>query len=293
MRHRGGVEVEELLRRSGGLATRAELEAPLGRTALDRAVEVGRLVRVGRGRFALPGVAADRRRAHALNGVLSHESAALHHGWPVLLAPEQPHVTLPVRRRVSQERSRDVTLHRVDLHPDDVRDGLTSPDRTMLDCLRACSFPAALAFADSALRQGRTPGWLARVAGEARGHGARQARRVAAAATDLAANPFESGLRAVALDVRGLTVRPQAPLYSGGRFIGRPDLVDLELGIVLESDSFKWHGGRSALVRDARRYNDFTAALAGAPVHLGRRGAGAGAGSNRAGAGNEKAVPIA
>ena len=26
--------------------------------------------------------------------------------------------------------------------------------------------------------------------------------------------------------------------------------------IVLEADSFEWHGGREQLVRDARRYND-------------------------------------
>ncbi len=35
----------------------------------------------------------------------------------------------------------------------------------------------------------------------------------------------------------------------------RPDLVDDRLRIVLEADSFEWHGGRSALARDARRYN--------------------------------------
>jgi very-short-patch-repair endonuclease len=48
----------------------------------------------------------------------------------------------------------------------------------------------------------------------------------------------------------GLSVRPQV-------WIGnvRPDLVDEELRIVLEADSFEWHGGRAALKRDARRYN--------------------------------------
>lgn len=75
-------------------------------------------------------------------------------------------------------------------------------------------------------------------------------------ASGLAANPFESGLRAVALDVPGLAMRPQVLLHGPrGEFLGRPDLVDPELGIVAEADSFAWHGSRSALVRDARRYN--------------------------------------
>ena len=48
---------------------------------------------------------------------------------------------------------------------------------------------------------------------------------------------------------------PQVSLRHGDRFLGRPDLVDERLGIVLEADSFEWNGGRHALARDARRYN--------------------------------------
>lgn len=252
---RGGVEVEEVLRRCGGVATRAVLERTVGRLELERALGCGRLLRVSRGRFVLPHVEADRREAHALNGVLSHESAALQHGWSVLLQPEKPHVTVPVHRRVSPGRSGKAVLHRVDLHPDDVTDGVTSQERTVVDCLRACSFPAALAVADSALRAGRSPQWLRAVAGGARGPGAVQAREVASSASALAANPFESGLRAAAMRVPDLNVRPQVPLYSAEEYLGRPDLVDPDLRIVAEADSFEWHGSRSALVRDARRYN--------------------------------------
>ena len=35
----------------------------------------------------------------------------------------------------------------------------------------------------------------------------------------------------------------------------RPDLVDEDLRIVLEADSFEWHGKRASLRRDCRRYN--------------------------------------
>ena len=35
----------------------------------------------------------------------------------------------------------------------------------------------------------------------------------------------------------------------------RADLVDRRLGMVLEADSFEWHGDRRALRRDSRRYD--------------------------------------
>lgn len=35
----------------------------------------------------------------------------------------------------------------------------------------------------------------------------------------------------------------------------RPDLVDVDLRVILEADSFARHGDRAALRRDAQRYN--------------------------------------
>ena len=35
----------------------------------------------------------------------------------------------------------------------------------------------------------------------------------------------------------------------------RPDLVDVTRNLVLEADSFSWHGSRAALRQDCRRYN--------------------------------------
>ena len=37
--------------------------------------------------------------------------------------------------------------------------------------------------------------------------------------------------------------------------MARPDFVDVSLRIVLEADSFEWHGGRAQLSADARRYD--------------------------------------
>ena len=79
-------------------------------------------------------------------------------------------------------------------------------------------------------------------------------RTAASEASPLAANPFESALRAICLDVPGLQVRPQVTIVEGG-FTARPDLVDERLRIVLEADSFAWHGGRDQLASDARRDN--------------------------------------
>jgi very-short-patch-repair endonuclease len=76
--------------------------------------------------------------------------------------------------------------------------------------------------------------------------------RVAAEADSRAANPFESVLRAIALDA-GLRLAPQEPIRDRG-FTGRPDLVDPERRLVLEADSFEFHGTRKALHRDCRRY---------------------------------------
>ncbi len=80
-------------------------------------------------------------------------------------------------------------------------------------------------------------------------------RRGLAIADGLADNPFESALRALGIDVPGLRLQPQRVIPG----IGRPDLVDPELRLVVEADSFEFHGRRSMLKRDCERYNAFVA----------------------------------
>jgi very-short-patch-repair endonuclease len=252
------VDLATLLVEAGGLVTRGGLVAVLGRAAADRAIR-DELCAVGRGRFVLPTVAAATATAHGLNAHLSHTSAALHHGWEVLHPPDRPHVVFPRGRRLGASVRDRVHVHRADLTPDQVSGPATSQETTLHHCLTSLPFAEALAVADSALRHGVTPATLQRVARGARGPGAPQARRVAQLARGEAANPFESGLRAVAEDVRGLAVRPQVLVRGSTRRV-RPDLVDEDLGLVLEADSFEWHGGRAALCRDARRYNDLVSA---------------------------------
>ena len=146
-----------------------------------------------------------------------------------------------------------VVVHYSDLTRDEVTDCIaTNPEVTLLQSLRGLPEDEALVIADSALRHGLAPGVLRRVSAMACGPGAAKVRRVAGRANGDAANPFESCLRHVALGVDGLKVRPQRTLPG---LNVRPDLVDEDLGVVLEADSFEWHGDRAALRRDARRYN--------------------------------------
>ncbi|MGZ4450486.1 MAG: DUF559 domain-containing protein [Nocardioides sp.] len=253
------MDVAEHLTRLGGVAGRATLVSLTSRTAVDRALADGTVVRDARGRYALPVADEALRAASALAGVVSHRSAALRWGWELKTVPRLPDVTVPRKRRVQTAHRDRVSLHYADLEPAEVRRLATSPRRTLTDCLRSLPFDEALAVADSALRHGSVdPSLLGEVAASVVGPGAPQARRVAAVASGLAANPFESVLRAIALDVPGLTVVPQVPIRTRG-FSVQPDLVDEVRRVVLEADSFAWHGSRSALRDDARRYNNLVA----------------------------------
>lgn len=243
--------VVEALERLGGTATRAQLVAMTSRKAVERVVEGGDVVRLARGRWALAGANEALKAARRVTGTVSHTSAALLHGWSVKHLPTDPHVTVPTNRK---QAPTGVAAHWADLTTPD-RDGLlTSPERTLLDCLRHLPFDEALAVADSALRQGFGARTLERLAADARGPGSRAVRRVAALADGRAANPFESVLRAIAMDVPGLAVEPQVEVWDP-ELLGRVDLADRRLRIVLEADSFEWHGGRDRLASDCRRYN--------------------------------------
>ncbi len=244
--------VERLLE-LGGIATRGTLLRSCDRDALDRAVEAGDLVRIARGRYALAAVDESTVAAARVGGALCLASAALHHGWAVKTVPDRPQVMVSRGRRVDRT-DRACQLHFAELASHEVEDGVTTIEVTLAQCLRRLAFDEALAIADSALRSGVPRSTLTRLADVAAGPGSAQMRRVAQLASPKAANPFESVLRAICEDVPGLTVRPQVSIREPG-IVARPDLVDERLWIVLEADSFEWHGGRSQLSADARRYN--------------------------------------
>lgn len=247
------MSVSEALALLGGVATRAELLRATSRCAVDRALATGEVVALARGRYTSPGAVRAVQEAHRLSGTVALVSAALLHGWSVLREPEVPQIAVP-RNRKLRSGTAGVEVLRLDLDPDDARDGVTTQERTLVDCGRRLPDEEALAIFDSALRSGFDQRRLVRLADAARGRHVIDLRARARRADGRSANPFESGLRSIADSVPGLAVRPQVPLFAE-EFLARPDLVDVDLRIVLEADSFEWHGGRKDLVRDARRYN--------------------------------------
>ncbi|WP_341928081.1 DUF559 domain-containing protein [Nocardioides psychrotolerans] len=254
------MDVETALRHLGGVASAKAIEAVCPRRDLRAAVDCGTVLRLARGRYALPEVRGQRRIASELSGVLSHLSAAQHWGWAVKDVPDRAWVTVR-RNRVLRPEVR-VRVHAVhaDLEASEVVAGVTGKLRTVLDCARRLPFDEALAVADSALRSGDvTHADLVAGAARLRGRGAPEARRVARDATADAANPFESVLRAIVLDHGGLTVRPQIAITARGQ-IFHPDLVDVGRRVVVEADSWTFHSDHRTHARDCVRYTALTVA---------------------------------
>lgn len=253
------MPVAQVLEEWGGVAQRSTLIKATSRVDVDRALKAGDLVVDARGRYALPTTDAGLRTANRLHAVLSHRSAAAHWGWEQKSGPERVEVTVPRNRKLRTPPGAQV--HFADLGPDDIDGVVTSRRRTLTDCLRSCAFDEGLTIADSALRNGDiSPVELLRLARAIRGPGASVARRVARHANRQAANPFESVLRAIALDA-GLDPRPQVPILRDTReLIGIVDLFDREHRLILEADSYQFHGGRAAFAKDCERYNTFVLA---------------------------------
>ena len=215
----------------------------------------GEVVRLSRNRYALPTASEGLRAAGRISGVASHRSAAAIHGWELAYQPERPEVIVPRNRNVELRRRSGIDVRWRDMERDEHDGHVTGPYRTLLDCARDLPFHEALAVADSALRRRAVDkDRLIELALTIPTSGRKQALRVAEKADGRAANPFESVLRAIALEVPGLQVEPQVQLQERG-FHGRPDLVDRRRRLVLEADSFAWHGSRRALKRDCERYN--------------------------------------
>ncbi|MBO0841779.1 MAG: DUF559 domain-containing protein [Nocardioides sp.] len=196
--------------------------------------------------------------AASLGGVVHGVSAALVWGWSVRHLPARPEVTVPAGRHLSRQRTKGITVRRLDLGAVDIDGPVTSRVRTVLDCARQLPFTDALCIADSALNHGLDQQLLIATAEHTLGPRAAAARRIAHLAHGGAASLFESCLRAIAIQVPGLHVVPQVRIEQP-TFLGRPDLVDEHLRVIIEADSFEWHGSRPALVADAQRYNRFVA----------------------------------
>ena len=253
--------VVRTITRCGGIADAGTLIRLTSRHMVAKAVERHVIVRDSRGRYALPTAEVGLRTANRLSAVVSHTSAAAHWGWEMKDTPTRPTVTVPRNRKVPAAAQAEADVFWRPLARGRIGSALvTSPIQTVLDCVRWLPFDAGLAIADSALRHRTLTRAELLGAGEGvRGHGRQQMLRVLEAADGRADNPFESVLRAIGLDVPGLLLVPQLEIHMPGRRMVRPDLVDEQLKLVVEADSFEHHGSRKALVLDCARYDNLVA----------------------------------
>lgn len=254
------MDLVEHLTILGGASGRAVIVERCGRREFDRAVRSGVLVRVARGRYALASADTSVHVVARWGGVLSMRSAAQRHGWGQRQVPEKPDVTFPRTHRVQVEARQELVPHWSNLDSADVDAGVTTKRRTLVDCMRNLALEESVPIVDSALRAGDlTHAELQSLAASMRGRGRARAMAVAAMASRKPANAYESTLRAIAKQVAGLDVVPQHPVRAGGRTL-HPDLFDPALALVIEAESFAWHGETAALTRDCVRYNAFVLA---------------------------------
>jgi very-short-patch-repair endonuclease len=131
----------------------------------------------------------------------------------------------------------------------------TSPLRTVLDCSRYLPLGEALAVADSAVRSGKVQPEILKEAAQAlRGAGRRKALRVADLVDGRSESALESMLRTRLIEAGITGFIPQYTISGDRGFTARVDLANPELRIVLEADSFAFHGTRAALRKDCRRH---------------------------------------
>ena len=240
----------------GGVATLRELRAHHAVRLIRRAVSEGAVTRVAKNRYVLPSAQAQFQVAQSRSAVLSHLSAAVHHGWKVKTVPSETWLTVRRKRHLRPAQLVGVRPSWAELGPTDAQHGVTTPLRTVLDCARVLPFDEGLAVADSALRAhdiGRQE--LVDSAAQLRGTGARAARLVAAHASGRAANPFESVLRALTIE-EGFDLTPQLEVAEAGLF-AFVDLGDEELRLAAEAEGFEHHGTRKGLRKDCRRHTEF------------------------------------
>jgi very-short-patch-repair endonuclease len=247
------VDVAQALLEVGGIADAQTLLTVCSRHQLSEGVATGQVLRLSRGRFALPGMDEHRAAAASVSGVLDRLSAARQWGWKVKLPPERPQILVPRGRNVSAARRRGIDLRWGDVSAEELAAGVTSREHTALECARLLPFDAGLAAVDSALRDGVSRTTLLLGCADLPRTGRSSAYRVVELANPLAANPFESVMRAVLEDVPGAHFRPQ--VWVGNT--GRADLVDKVHRTIVECDSFEFHSDAASLNRDMERYNAF------------------------------------
>lgn len=244
------ADVVDVLGRRGGSATFADLRALVSARSIRNALDSGQIRRVAKGVYALPDAPPALTAARSHGGVVSHLSAAQHWGLGVVNRPVLPHVTLEPAR-VRRRTGLPCILHWASVP---ALDDVTTPLRTVLDCLRTLPMGEALAVADSALRSGCVEqDELLDAAAKLRGPHRKRILRTAALADGRSESVLESALRALLIERRIEGFVPQV-VVQDGQFSARLDLANPACRLGLEAEGFEHHGTRRALVKDCRRH---------------------------------------
>lgn len=238
----------EALRELGGVAPFGELIALTSRPQILAALKAGDIHKPRHNRYCVADGDATQRAVARSGGTASHLTAAQEFGWKLKHDPLKPCITMP---RSARKPKGAYELHWGDLSDREVLRNVTSRTRTVIDCARAYDHDVALCVADSALREGIVDrdDLLLAAARSPRTWRAK-AFRVAAEASPLRANPFETCLYVIASSVPGVEVVPQGEVPG----VGFVDLFDRVLGVVIEAESLEHHWTKAGLQRDVDRY---------------------------------------
>lgn len=238
--HTHSGNVDPTLPEALGLVTRKELVATYGRRAVDRLVAEGRLERMGRGVFALPGTPPEVVAAVRAGGAVSCKSALQLHGvWT--LDDKRLHLS---RSKRTRERNA-LPPGSLDCRPRAVPDAIVHPVEAALSCVlaRHGADDAVVAF-DSIIRLGLlTTDELARIAAA---QSATSLRLL-----DRADGRVDSALESVLRHrLRSANVRVRTQVHIAG--VGR---VDFLLGdrLILETDGFEFHASTATFRNDRQR----------------------------------------
>jgi predicted transcriptional regulator of viral defense system len=239
------------------------LQAGVSSRTLSRAVALGLVRRVGPGLYGPSGDVDPLTLAvRTTGGVVAGPSAALLHGFDLVVPPGVHHLAVP--RRSHRRPPEGCRVRRVDVPAGErvVLSGLpvTSPVRTVLDCARWLPVAEAVVVGDAALRQRAVlPNAVASaVAGLPRSRVTARVRRVADLLDGLSGSVLES-LARVLFDEAGLPEPVlQMPVQEESGVIARVDMAWPEARLVVELDGFAYHSQRRDVRRDRFRSNGLT-----------------------------------
>lgn len=236
-------------------------------SALKHAVRRGHLLRLRRGVYtacpsATPELAAVAAARAIPRAVVSHRSAALLHGLPLLGRPPlRPEITVPPRGNANFPA---VHLYRARLWPQDVVTvgdaEVTSVARTVVDVARHHPLGTAVTALDAALHREQTTleqvhDVLLRCANWPRIGRARRAVKLADARAE---SPLESISRLLLPTLGFPGAEPQKYIFDRhGRLVGRTDFYWGEFGVVGEADGRSKYTDRDVLTNEKEHQEEY------------------------------------